>query len=68
MCVWPWPSMLARDVIRPDGKCEEAVRAGVQQLPVSPSTCATACGSSQEVGRDDTDAQEQPLVDLAEAA
>ena len=48
------------------GEFRRAVRAGLQHLPVSPTTCVTACGGSREVGCDDTDAQEQPLVDHAD--
>ena len=46
-------------------KNEAPLWTALQQLPMSPTTCATACGGSREVGRDDPDAQEQPLVHLA---
>ena len=58
--------MRTGNVILQSHNYEAPVWNALQQLPVSPTTCATACSGSRKVGRDDADAQEQPLVDLAD--
>ena len=58
--------MRTGNVILQSYKNEAPLWTALQQLPMSPTTCATACGGSREVGRDDPDAQEQPLVHLAD--